>query len=96
MRRVPPRTTVAPFWRYNGSIALSLSVKDVPEDLAQALRERAARNHRSLQGELMHILESAVGPKPFRARALQQRLRQLGFTTPDESTAMIREDRDSR
>jgi plasmid stability protein len=87
---------VPPFWRYNGAMALSLSVKDVPEDLAKALRERAARNHRSLQGELMHILESAIGPKPFRARALQQRIRQLGFTTADESAAMIREDRDAR
>jgi len=77
-------------------MALSLSVKDVPEDLAQALRERAARNHRSLQGELMHILESAIRPKPFQAKALRQRIRELGFTTPDESTAMIREDRDTR
>lgn len=86
---------MAPMWSYNGSMSLSLSVKDVPEDLAQALRERATRNHRSLQGELMHILESAVRPKPFQAGALRQRIRELGFTTPDESTAMIREDRDA-
>jgi plasmid stability protein len=77
-------------------MAVSLSIKDVPPELAQALRERAARNHRSLQGELMHILESAVGPKPFRARELWEEIRKLGFTTPSESTAMIREDRDSR
>lgn len=38
----------------------SLSVKDVPEPLAEKLRQRAARNHRSLQGELMAILEAAV------------------------------------
>ncbi|MFA7267804.1 MAG: Arc family DNA-binding protein [Sterolibacterium sp.] len=37
----------------------SLSIKDVPETLAEALRQRAARNHRSLQGELMAILEKA-------------------------------------
>jgi plasmid stability protein len=30
-----------------------LSIKDVPEEIAEALRQRAARNHRSLQGELM-------------------------------------------
>ena len=81
---------------YNGAMALSLSVKDVPEDLAQSLRERAARNHRSLQGELMHILESAVRPKPFQAAALRQRIRELGLATPAESTAMIRKDRDKR
>lgn len=87
---------MAPFWSYNGAMSLSFSVKDVPEELARALRERAARNHRSLQGELMHILESAVQSRPFRAGALQRRLRDLGFTTPDESAAMIREDRDTR
>lgn len=38
----------------------NLSVKDVPEAWAEALRQRAARNHRSLQGELMAILEGAV------------------------------------
>jgi len=38
----------------------NISVKDVPEQWAEALRQRAARNHRSLQGELMAILERAV------------------------------------
>lgn len=38
----------------------NLSVKDVPDAWAEALRQRAARNHRSLQGELMAILEGAV------------------------------------
>lgn len=38
----------------------NLSIKDVPEAWAEALRRRAARNHRSLQGELMAILERAV------------------------------------
>lgn len=41
----------------------NLSIKDVPEAWAQALRERAARNHRSLQGELMALLEVAVAPE---------------------------------
>ncbi|MDM0002492.1 Arc family DNA-binding protein [Variovorax sp. J22P240] len=38
----------------------NLSVKDVPEHLAERLRQRAARNHRSLQGELMAIIEQAA------------------------------------
>ena len=38
----------------------NISVKDVPEQWADALRRRAARNHRSLQGELMAIIESAL------------------------------------
>ena len=38
----------------------NLSIKDVPEAWAEALRQRAARNHRSLQGELMSLVEQAV------------------------------------
>jgi plasmid stability protein len=38
----------------------NLSIKDVPEAWAEALRQRAARNHRSLQGELMALVEQAV------------------------------------
>ena len=38
----------------------NISVKDVPDVWAEALRQRAVRNHRSLQGELMAIIERAV------------------------------------
>ena len=79
-----------------GVMAVSLSIKDVPEDLAQALRERAACNHRSIQGELMHILETAVRPRPFQAGALWRQLQALGLSTPDESAALVRESRDER
>ena len=41
-------------------MAVNLSIKNVPEPMAAKLRERAERNHRSLQGELMAILESAA------------------------------------
>ena len=38
----------------------NLSIKDVPEAWAEVLRQRAQNNHRSLQGELMAMLERAV------------------------------------
>ncbi|NWG76534.1 MAG: Arc family DNA-binding protein, partial [Rubrivivax sp.] len=38
----------------------NLSIRDVPESIAEHLRQRAARHHRSLQGELMAILASVV------------------------------------
>lgn len=41
-------------------MTVNLSIKDVPEGLAERLRQRAARNHRSLQGELMAIVEQAA------------------------------------
>lgn len=49
----------------------NLSIKDVPDQWAEALRQRAARNHRSLQGELMAILERAATESP--AAAPQER-----------------------
>ena len=39
---------------------INLSIKSVPEHIAQRLRARAERNHRSLQGELMAIVERAA------------------------------------
>jgi plasmid stability protein len=47
---------------------MNLSIKSVPESLAEALRARAERNHRSLQGELMAIIEQAVN-EPARPSA---------------------------
>ncbi len=41
-------------------MGINLSIKGVPEALAERLRQRAARNHRSLQGELMAIVEQAA------------------------------------
>jgi len=85
---------MAPSWCYIGAMGVSLSIKDVPDDIAQALRERAARNHRSVQGELIHILETAVRPRPFQARALWQEIQALGVSTPADSTDLIRQTRD--
>ena len=74
-------------------MALSLSIKNVSDDVARALRERAARNHRSIQGELLDILENAVRPRPFAALELQREVRALGLKTPSRATRMIRADR---
>jgi plasmid stability protein len=43
-----------------GSSTMNLSVKNVTDDLVERLRLRAQRNHRSLQGEMLAILENAV------------------------------------
>lgn len=39
---------------------VTLTIKHVPDRTAENLRSRAAANHRSLQGELMAILEEAL------------------------------------
>lgn len=38
----------------------SLTIKNIPPDLLEALRERAAENHRSLNGEVILALRRAV------------------------------------
>ena len=38
----------------------ALHIRDIPEEVVEALKRRAARNHRSLQKELLHILVSEV------------------------------------
>ena len=50
----------------------NLSIKDVPEVIAAKLRARAAQNHRSLQGELMAIIEAAVQPPSAYPTALRK------------------------
>ncbi len=72
---------------------LSLSIKNVPDDVAAALRLRAAQNHRSIQGELMDILESAVRTRPFKAMALHREVEALRLRTPAQAVRMIRQDR---
>ena len=39
---------------------VTLTIKQVSDSLARRLRERAEANHRSLQGELMAVLEAAL------------------------------------
>lgn len=72
---------------------VNLSVKDVPDTLVDALRERARQNHRSLQGEMVAMIESYVGARPYRAKQLWQAVRGLGLDTGDTSVMMVREDR---
>jgi plasmid stability protein len=74
---------------------VTLSIKNAPDDVVQRLRERAARNHRSLQGELLSILESAVSlGRQKDVSEIVAEVRRLGFKAPDDSTAIIRADRD--
>jgi len=74
---------------------VNLSVKNVPDDIARRLRDRAARNHRSLQGELMAILEVAADePRALSPAEVLARVRVRGLATPATSTGLIRSDRD--
>lgn len=61
----------------------TLTIKDVPEPLAEQLRQRAARNHRSLQGELMAIIETAAAEEQNAANVPTRANWPMGGPRPD-------------
>jgi antitoxin FitA len=79
----------------------NISIKNVPVKKLDRLKQRAKRNHRSLQGELLALIDAAIAVTPPREGTitideLAENGRRLGLKTPDESTRWIRELRDSR
>ncbi len=88
---------------------VNLSIKNVPDDLAEKLRSNAHRNHRSLQKELLSVLERAAelpaisfaGERLARSGRLSieeaaRRARERFPNGTPSSVAFIREQRDSR
>ncbi len=75
---------------------VNLSIKNVPDEVAEKLRRQAERHHRSLQGELMSILEQSVNEERYLSPSeLLAQIRASDLRTPDESAAFLREDRDA-
>ena len=75
---------------------VNLSVKNVPDEIMEKLRKRAKRNYRSLQGELMAILEEVTDLERVSLHEAERRLSALNFKTGNDSTAWVREMRDAR
>ncbi len=75
---------------------VTLSIKNAPDDVVQRLRVRAERHHRSLQGELMAIIEAAAAaPRPPAPAAVLAEIRRLGRAPPREAASIVRADRDA-
>jgi plasmid stability protein len=82
-------------WEFG--MPVTLSIENVPEEMVQRLRERAARHHHSLQREIMAIIEEAVCPsRLLMPDEVLSQVRQFGLSTPEGAAAMVREDRDGR
>ncbi len=76
---------------------MNLSIKKAPDEVVHRLRQRAERHHRSLQGELLSIIEAAAREdRPATPAELLAEIRRLGVHTPSESVSLIRADRDAR
>jgi plasmid stability protein len=75
-----------------------LLIRDVPADVVERLKDQARENGRSLQKELLAIVEDAVGFSIEewleRVAGHREERRAWGITT--DSVDLIREDRDNR
>jgi plasmid stability protein len=75
---------------------MDLSIKGVPEEQVDRLRQRAKANHRSLQGELRALIDQAVDAAPLKLSVdeIATQVTKLALTRRDEAARLIREDRD--
>lgn len=77
----------------------TINVRQLDDDVVNRLKQRAALNHRSLEGEVRHILECATDDNRAVKRAAflaaSDRLRRkTAGTRQTPAEALVREDRD--
>jgi plasmid stability protein len=73
-----------------------LTVRNVPEEVVQSLRVRAAKHGRSAEAEHRLILADVLGGAPADFWAQADALRRTGRKQRSESGALLREMRDAR
>lgn len=77
---------------------VNLSIENAPDELVAKLEARAARNHRSLQSELMAIVTKAAQEESqtVTISELHEFAKRLKLNSPGEAVEIIREMRDTR
>ena len=76
---------------------VNISIKNAPDDLVLLLKERARRNRRSMQRELLAIIDNAVRQRQhLTVDEVLARGRALRLNPQPQSAAIIRSDRDRR
>jgi antitoxin FitA len=79
------------------AMPVNLSIKNAPDDVVLRLKERAARHHRSLQGELLAIIEEAAQkPRRLTPQEVLAEVQRLGLQTPADAVTIVRADRGGR
>ena len=69
-------------------------IRDLDERTVERLKERAMRNHRSLQAELQIIVERAAATDVLESRTVAARIRRkLSGRKHSDSTALLADDR---
>ena len=74
---------------------VDLSIKGLPDALVEALRRRAAQHNRTVDQEVVGILEATVTAEgEYTIDDLLADVQAMSLRSPSDSVAMIREDRD--
>ena len=63
------------------SMAVTITLKNIPENLYQKLKERAAFNHRSINREMIAIMQDTLNPSPIDPSDFLSRARELRAQT---------------
>jgi len=74
----------------------SITVRNIPADIYESLKRSARQNRRSINGEIIVILESAVrtrkiAPEAFLVRARQIREKTAAYVIDDEEFERARD-----
>ena len=74
----------------------SITVKNIPEDIYERLKQSAKANRRSINGEIIVIIEDAVksrkiAPEDLLVRARQLREKTADYTIPDDEFTLAKQ-----
>ena len=79
---------------------VTVTIKNIPEQVYERIKAQAKSNHRSINGELLSILEQAISLPPIDVQATLERARKVReltanyIVTADEIEKMIHEGRE--
>jgi plasmid stability protein len=79
---------------------VTVTIKNIPERIYERIKAQAKSNHRSINGEILSILEQAISLPPMDVQATLERARKVreltaNYTvTADEIEKMINEGRE--
>jgi plasmid stability protein len=76
------------------AIMPTLTIRDVPEERIKALKERAKRNRRSMQAEVLTILDQVLATREETIKAIEDSwCEQERPTTPEEIGRWLKDSR---
>ena len=58
----------------------TITVKDIPDELYEAFKKKAAANHRSVNREMIYLIEQAVGQREIDVEQILAEARRLHAT----------------